>query len=272
MQQEELKARLDDLAASIVTDRGVLDQFVEHWGQGFHDYSFGNLLLIWSQKPTAGLCAGFQQWKRVGRFVKAGEHGLAILAPLMFKNKDEDGKEEGKEPSYSLRGFRVVYVFDYSQTDGKPLDLGRKAITGQAEVSLEDVMGKFPEYQWTVESDARHENGKTDGKQIFITKRPDPRAMLSTVFHELAHAVLGHAGSDIDRTRREAEAEAVAYVVGGSVGIKNEDAGKYVGVWHGDKKVLTESGLRILKTAETILRRIIPDRFGRTFQPSTEEA
>src|SRR5699024_6564932 len=76
--------------------------------------------------------AGFQRWKRLGRFVKSGEKGIAILAPLAFRKKrtgDEEGGEDQspadddnpEKPKRRVAGFKVAYVFDVSQTDGKPL-------------------------------------------------------------------------------------------------------------------------------------------------------
>lgn len=274
MNKDELKAKLDELAASIVTDRAALDRFAENWSKGFHPYSLGNLLLIWSQRPEASLCSGFNQWKRLRRWVKAGEKGIAILAPLLVKHKAEKPDDPDAE-GYELRGFRVVYVFDYAQTDGEPLDLGRKAISGRTDVTLDGIMAAFPEFAWTLTDGARMANGATDGKTIEITRRPDALAMISTAFHELGHAVLGHAGQHnppLSRTQKEAEAEAVSYLVGSVVGIKNEDAGKYIGQWNGDRAALVESGHRILKAAESILRRIVPDQFKSGFEPSADEA
>ncbi len=75
-----------------------------------------------AQKPDASHVAGFNTWKSFGRYVKAGGKGIAILAPMMFKNEESDTpKNEGdKDEEKSIR-FRVVYVFDVTQTDGEPL-------------------------------------------------------------------------------------------------------------------------------------------------------
>lgn len=274
MDKHELKAKLDELAASIVTDRAALDRFVENWGRGFHPYSLGNLLLIWFQRPEASLCAGFHQWKKVRRWVKAGEKGIAILAPLLVKHKVERPDDPDGD-RFDLLGFKTVYVFDYSQTDGEPLDLGQKAMSGRTDVTLDGIMAAFPEYSWTLTDEARMANGSTDGKMIEITRRPDPRNMISTAFHELGHAILGHAGQHnppLSRNQKETEAEAVSYLVGGIVGITNEDAGKYIGQWDGDRAALVTSGHRILKAAEAILRRIMPDQFKAGLQSSADEA
>lgn len=74
------------------------------------NYSMRNAALIWAQCPDASAVAGFHDWRKAGRVVRKGEKGLAILAPMARKR--EDG-EEGT----ALAGFRVVYVFDVSQTE-----------------------------------------------------------------------------------------------------------------------------------------------------------
>ncbi|HYK50532.1 MAG TPA: ArdC family protein, partial [Terriglobales bacterium] len=91
----------------------------------FHSYSFGNIMLIARQKPDATKVAGFRAWNSLGRFVKRGEKGIFILAPMIGKKRkeeettaDDDRKSNGEPRLY---GFRAVYVFDVLQTEGKDL-------------------------------------------------------------------------------------------------------------------------------------------------------
>src|SRR5580700_7607033 len=88
----------------------------------FHRYSWGNTLLIASQRPTATHVAGFHAWHQLGRSVKKGEKGIVILAPMVVKQKDSAAEIEppSKEPS-RVAGFRAAYVFDVAQTEGQPL-------------------------------------------------------------------------------------------------------------------------------------------------------
>ena len=82
----------------------------------FHDYSFGNCLLIARQKPNATLVAGFRTWqKKHQRSVKKGEKGICILAPMIRKKKSDDDDESG------VFGYRAVHVFDVTQTEGESL-------------------------------------------------------------------------------------------------------------------------------------------------------
>jgi antirestriction protein ArdC len=83
----------------------------------FHRYSLGNMLLIARQCPDATHVAGYQRWRELGRQVRKGERGIAILAPCTFKVRDQQTDDE----RVILRGLRVVHVFDVTQTDGEPL-------------------------------------------------------------------------------------------------------------------------------------------------------
>jgi butyrate kinase len=88
----------------------------------FPNYSFGNVLAIAKQKPDATNVAGMYAWNQLGRWVKRGEKGIAILAPMVAKTRKDEAKadSEGNNQS-SLLGFRKVYVWDESQTEGAPL-------------------------------------------------------------------------------------------------------------------------------------------------------
>jgi hypothetical protein len=87
----------------------------------FHNYSFGNVLEIPRQMPTATRVAGFWTWKNLGRSVKAGAKGIRILAPIVGvkrKKNSEAAKDIAKQNTRILLGFRNAYVFDVSQTNG----------------------------------------------------------------------------------------------------------------------------------------------------------
>ena len=82
----------------------------------FREYSFGNVLLIARQKPDATHVAGIRTWNSLGRFVKKGEKGIAILAPVVGKaskkqNRNEAATEQNNENAVALLGFRRVYVW-----------------------------------------------------------------------------------------------------------------------------------------------------------------
>ena len=102
----------------------------------FHSYSFGNILQIARQRPTATRVAGIRTWNEMGRFVKKGEKGIQILAPMMGykRRKSADGESEPEpetKPQPVLIGFRAVYVFDVAQTEGADLPEFEHSITGE---------------------------------------------------------------------------------------------------------------------------------------------
>jgi antirestriction protein ArdC len=85
----------------------------------FWDYSWHNQMLIWRQKPDASFVAGFNNWLKLGRYMRKGEKGIAILAPMFFK--DRRRANDGNEIEAQRMWFKVVHVFDISQTEGTPL-------------------------------------------------------------------------------------------------------------------------------------------------------
>ena len=88
----------------------------------FHSYSFGNILEIARQMPSASRVAGLYAWNQLGRKVKKGQKGIRILAPMLGTKRKKDSKPRGDTPKQNepvLVGFRAAYVFDVSQTEGQ---------------------------------------------------------------------------------------------------------------------------------------------------------
>jgi hypothetical protein len=85
----------------------------------FWDYSWHNQMLIWRQRPEASFVGGLNTWLKCGRYVRKGEKGIGILAPMFFKDKRHTG--EGKETQTQRLWFKVVYVFDRLSRDLWPI-------------------------------------------------------------------------------------------------------------------------------------------------------
>ena len=122
MKSEQIKEithkAADQLVAALNAGRSeALTGYLKAIGR-FHRYSLHNVLLIASQKPDASYVAGFRTWNQLGRFVKKGEKGILILAPIVRRKAENDDE---RDESTSIAGFRAAYVFDVSQTDGKEL-------------------------------------------------------------------------------------------------------------------------------------------------------
>lgn len=241
----------------------------------FHDYSIGNLILIGIQKPNATKVAGFNTWKDLGRWVNAGEKGIAILAPILpprptcprcdaripkgarFCPKCGEPVEI-KEETEEVRFFKVVYVFDIGQTEGKPLpEFEVPVLTGEANEQLfAKVMALAKAQGLEVSFESRPEQRPSIKGQYFaktIWVRPEePRAQqLKSLIHELAHY---YSESVFSIPNAETIAESAAFVVGVHYGF---DSGvrsfPYVALWAQDKKVLQDNLASIRKVATVIL-------------------
>lgn len=270
----ELKARLDDLAAAIVTDPAKLAEFGQAWSAGFRTYSFHNQILIWSQRPTAKLCAGMKAWTvKHGRKVKKGAKAIYILAPVFSTITDPDrvDPETGKPKEFKrLIGFNDCYIFDVADTEGKPIDIGAgQYIRGNADsYPVEAALDAF-KLPLVWESEFTLHNGATDGRQVWLSKRSNPAAIFHTCLHEIAHTIL-HCrkpkdgadpvkiidGEIVPRDVKELEAEATAYLVGSLFGIQSEKSAHYIGGWTGERSSdeIKKAALRILSAAEKIIR------------------
>jgi hypothetical protein len=225
----------------------------------FHHYSFMNAVLINSQCPQATHIAGFQAWKALGRHVRAGETGIRIFAPVIRNRRQE--ALSGSDQSEALVRFRVVSVFDVSQTDGCALPAPVALLRG-ADVS--DLYGRLlrvaAKIGYSVEltrlPDERNGDCNFNERRIRIRSANDPAHQAKTLAHEVAHAVL-HVGSD-DRALAELEAESVAFIVCATSGLQSGNYSfGYVASWAGgtDRAVDTIKavGARIQRTAEEIL-------------------
>lgn len=251
----------------------------------FHNYSFNNTMLIAMQKPDATLVAGFKAWqKNFDRHVKKGEKGIRILAPAPYKIKEEqekldpvtgeimldkNGMPVTEEVEIKIPAFRVVPVFDVSQTDGKELpDIGVNELSGSVE-DYEDFMQALTEVSPVpityedIEGEAKGYFHTTDHR-IAIQEGMSQSQTVKTAIHEVAHAKLHDrernqdidAVLDKDRNTKEVEAESVAYTVCQHFGIDTSDYSfGYIAGWSSDRdmKELKSSLDTIRKTASELI-------------------
>ena len=127
----------------------------------FHNYSFGNIVAIARQRPTATRVAGFGTWKEMGRFVKRGEKGIQILAPMIgYRRKNAEAAQntdaEGNtKPQSTLIGFRAVYVFDVAQTEGEDLPEFEHNISGEVGEQRDRLIDFFAQQNIALEFNER---------------------------------------------------------------------------------------------------------------------
>lgn len=228
----------------------------------FYRYSFSNVLLIQLQRPDATLVAGYRKWQSLNRFVRKGEKGLSILAPLKYKTKIESDKGE-EETLTSLRGFKVVHVFDLAQTDGEPIEdldaVRPKLLDGSAPEGIWDALVKHGgSIGYEV---VRHQRGTENGYCDFLNKqiavRPDVSAAqaVKTLIHEFGHALLHAEGPVASREVAEVEVESVAFIVCDALGLDTSDYSfPYVARWTGGlSDLVRETAERAIGCAKALL-------------------
>ena len=192
----------------------------------FHRYSLQNVMLIASQKPTATHIAGFHTWHKLGRFVKKGEKGILILAPIV-RRKNESAEQNETDESSTAVGFRAAYVFDISQTDGKELPtIG--SVNGDPR-EYRERLAKFIAEQGIVleySKDIAPARGTSTGGKITLLPGQSPAEEFATLAHELAHEMMhcDERRSSTSKRSRETEAEAVAFVVCHAIGMETGSA------------------------------------------------
>ena len=262
-EHEHFAALLKDIRAKMTDDswKAYLEVQVR-----FHRYSPGNAMMIHAQNPNATRVAGYNDWRKFKRHVRAGEKGLRIFAPCFTKQRNEDDVEELR-----LSFFRLASVFDVSQTEGEPLpDVHEHCITlvGEGHAGLYDALEQTAVAQGLIVTRVELDGGangsytpSTGQIEISPTLAVDQAA--KTLAHELAHHILrdgdGYTG---DTAVDEAEAESTAYMVCRMAGLDVASyTSGYVAVWLQEVKgagieaaagILAESQGRITKAARTI--------------------
>ncbi len=280
--QELVEASINALIHALESGHSeVLSSYLKAMGK-FHTYSFGNILMIATQKPSATRVAGIRTWNELGRRVKRGEKGILIFAPLIGWKRVQaevtepptNGKKSKKKADASattpelktekqLLGFRGVYVFDVAQTEGEPLPEMGNTVKGEVDETLprliEFVQSQAIKFEYSdAISPAR---GISYGGLIRVLPDMPPTETLSTLIHELAHEMLHKAERRtlVTKTVRETEAEAVAFVVCDALGLDTgTGSADYIQLYHGDAKLLQESLEVVQRTAAIILGAISP--------------
>jgi hypothetical protein len=219
---EELSKKVDEARAT--------EEFAKYLDvvAKFHHYSPFNIWNIILTFPNATYVAGYERWKKLKRNVKKGEKGIPILAPIIVHNDGADSKSDSK-----VVGFRVVYVYDVSQTEGEPLPPPPDWKSLEKNELLQSKLTAFANSLGiNVEVKEQKENvmgvSQNGGKIIEIS----PEAGVKTLIHEIAHSIL-HFGEKLVLTKaeKELEAEAVAYVVSKHFGIEGLNCPNYLALY-----------------------------------------
>jgi DNA primase len=256
--QAEARERLESAVAELVTEEGW-HRWLESRAR-FHAYSVGNTMLIAMQRPLATQVAGYRAWQALGRQVRKGERGIAILAPMVGRREDPETGDDVRV----VYGFRTVHVFDVAQTDGDELpEPPVSLLKGEGPDGLAAMLGAVAagEELSVIAAATLPANGSLDRSDRAITVgehlEAGSAAWCKTMLHELGHWFdLGPDGSAMfDRAAAEIVAESVAFTVGQTVGLETgEYSFGYVATWaRGDVDRIREVADRVDAAAGRIL-------------------
>ena len=295
-EKQSSKERIKEITAGI--EKGIMELFESDRYRNylttmsrFHKYSLNNVMLIHAQRPDATLVAGFNKWKNsFGRHVKKGEKGIQILAPTPYKIKqeaqkldpdtklpllDENGEPVTEEKEVTIPMFKVVSVFDVSQTDGRPLPQISSTLTGDVaeyEIFLEALRRTSP-----VPISFQAMEPGMDGyfapkkQKIFLREGMSQVQTICAAVHEIAHSKLHDyehmteladdretilVPGEKSRNTEEVEAESISYAVCQYFGIETADNSfGYIAAWSQGKelKELRASLETINKTSSELI-------------------
>lgn len=278
---EQRRAQAQRLQESIVEqvaqlrDSTAWQQFLAYV-RAFHSYSVNNLMLIAAQHPGASQVAGFRKWQSLGRQVRKGEHAIKIFGFAKKKitdDSDNTGDDEERVKIY----YPVLSVFDISQTDPiegaddtpDPVELAPR-LTGDDPLGIIDAVAEWLHTQgWRltrvpIPGDA---NGytATGSRQVMVDANLSPAQAAKTALHEAAHVIL-HADEDpieyiTHRGIKETEAESVAYVVAGILGLDTATYSiGYVAGWaDADTELIKTTAARVLTATHTLADALIEE-------------
>lgn len=263
---KELIKNLQEKAENLSLEE--LENFSKAWKKsfisGFHTYSFYNYIIAGTQLRSMNkrmtVLASFRKWSDNGRKITKGEKAIKVFAPMLVDKKEKNpdtGKEEKKK---ILIGFRIVNVFDYSQTEGDKIEgmeqggLKGDWTLGESKLSFDDVSSLFdiPVVKYEM---GRGEMGYTNGKEIHVLNTGKKNEMISTYIHELAHSMMHFDKKRAEYTaeQKETEAETVSYLVCKMIGLENTASAYYIKGWKSEKV----NTMKVINTAEKITKKIL---------------
>lgn len=255
-------------------------------------YSLANVLLIRAQCPDATFVMGYRAWAQHDRHVLKGQKGIAILAPCMYPVHDDerpgpeaDPGDESEAGRRTLRGYRVVHVFDVSQTAGAELRRLPTTLPGQAPPLLAEHLSELvlaAGFQLE-EGDCGTANGYTDfaARRVRIRKGMPPAQAVKTLAHELGHIRAAHEHRFLDpATRRvtcrgvaEVEAESIAYLLVTSAGLDSSAYSvPYIAEWGDGVDLVRQTATTVLTVATGIQNELVASPPARRSQAATVRA
>lgn len=250
-----------------IVEKGEYEKFLK-FSKNFHKYSFNNILLIYAQMPEATQVAGFAKWKSMGRNLKKGAKGIQIIYPIKktYIKNNLDGqdslldKEELQEEKIEYFTYRYTYVYDISQTYGKPLPLSNNRLNSNNKLEFLEFLKFFSPYPILEKPLGGTLYGYWSPKENHIVLKNnlsvDDKA--SVLLHELTHALYDDFDYKENRNLSETFVESVAFIVADYFDLDTSMCSfNYITSWaDGDVKILLELEDKIQKCANSFIDKL----------------
>ena len=248
-----------------IISSGEFERFLK-FSKNFHQYSFNNIVLIYSQMKEATQVAGFKKWQSMGRKLKKGVHGIQIIYPIkrkytkIIEGQDSLLDDNNKEQEVEYMTYRYTYVYDISQTVGKPLPLENNALNSDNKKEFYDFLKTFSPYKIEEEDIFGTAKGYWIEKKqkIIIKKSLSIDDKVSVLLHELTHAFYDDFDYKEDRNLSETFVESVAFIVADYFDLDTSLCSfEYIVSWVGeDTKIILELGNKIQKCANSFIKKL----------------
>ena len=248
-----------------IISSGEFERFLK-FSKNFHQYSFNNIVLIYSQMKEATQVAGFKKWQSMGRKLKKGVHGIQIIYPIkrkytkIIEGQDSLLDDNNKEQEVEYMTYRYTYVYDISQTVGKPLPLENNALNSDNKKEFYEFLKAFSPYKIEEEDIFGTAKGYWIEKKqkIIIKKSLSIDDKVSVLLHELTHAFYDDFDYKEDRNLSETFVESVAYIVADYFDLDTSLCSfEYIASWVGeDTKIILELGDKIQKCANSFIKKL----------------
>ena len=248
-----------------IISSGEFERFLK-FSKNFHQYSFNNIVLIYSQMKEATQVAGFKKWQSMGRKLKKGVHGIQIIYPIkrkytkIIEGQDSLLDDNKKEQEVEYMTYRYTYVYDISQTVGKPLPLENNALNSDNKKEFYEFLKTFSPYKIEEEDIFGTAKGYWIEKEqkIIIKKSLSIDDKVSVLLHELTHAFYDDFDYKEDRNLSETFVESVAFIVADYFDLDTSLCSfEYIASWVGeDTKIILELGNKIQKCANSFIKKL----------------
>jgi len=244
-----------------IVNNGEYEKFLR-FAKNFRNYSFNNMILIFSQFPDATMVAGKSKWLQMKRELKNGAKKIFIIAPIPRKynkkvTKIKDGEEVQEVETYEYNSYRYVYVYDVSQTVGENLPLQIQSNNGQDMAFFYEKLKNFskvPVFEENLQGGLQGYYSEKNQK-IVIRNDSSINDKAATLLHELAHCLYDDFDYKTNKDLSEVFVESIAYIVADHFGLDTSMCSfNYITQYaNGDPKTVIDLGAKIQKCANQFI-------------------